>query len=128
VAADTQNESEGNATGGRHITSPAAGLLPSRLDQQFGLHSTDREFENWGGKEEKWIRDHGKYWYWITPAGRLYEWNHGQSAMLVASLDAALHSRPSLLHDTSDGTCGRHVSARAVDEVITRIRATLIAL
>jgi predicted RND superfamily exporter protein len=31
--------------------------------------------ENWGGKQEKWLRGAGNQWYYITPDGNLYRWS-----------------------------------------------------
>jgi len=54
-------------------TSPQAKAV-WQLDQTLGLSTTGNLFENYGKQGEKWL--HGQAgWYYITPAGDLYQWN-----------------------------------------------------
>ena len=46
-----------------------------KLGDELGLHTAGDYFENWGGKEEKWIKGDGDQWYFVTPAGELFRWN-----------------------------------------------------
>ena len=56
-------------------------LLPSDLppDEEFignqlGLYVVDNDFQDWAGKNEKWLKGDDEVWYYITPDGDLYRW------------------------------------------------------
>ena len=56
-------------------------MLPSDLPpddefigNQFGLYTVDNDFQDWGGKNEKWLKGTDEVWYYITPEGDLYRW------------------------------------------------------
>jgi len=46
-----------------------------QMGDRLGLFSTGDYHENWGGLGEKWLQGHGGQWYYLTPAGELYEWD-----------------------------------------------------
>ena len=60
-------------------TSPvtSAEAIAIRLDAQFNFRSTSNSFDNWGGKNERWVIDRIGKWYYIQTDGRLYEWDTG---------------------------------------------------
>jgi predicted RND superfamily exporter protein len=52
------------------------------LGQELGLYTSSewrqggrRERDNWGGKQEKWLKDLDGLWYYLLPDGSLYEWS-----------------------------------------------------
>ncbi|MCR9201189.1 MAG: proprotein convertase P-domain-containing protein, partial [Planctomycetaceae bacterium] len=87
-------------------TSPSGGdALAFQLDQELGLRTTGRLFENWGGLGEKWLfGDDG--WYFITPVGDLFEWDGSPRGSLtgrfIASLDSRFYDDPSLLTNAEE--------------------------
>ncbi|MBX6313378.1 MAG: hypothetical protein IRY99_10755 [Isosphaeraceae bacterium] len=75
--------------------------LAYQLDQKLGLFSDGNLYENWGGKNERWMQGDGGQWYFITPNGSFYRWNGSGSASgtLLAMLDPSDYADPSLLYD-----------------------------
>lgn len=51
------------------------------LADQLGLCTVGDYFENWGQRDEKWLRGDHDLWYFVTPKGELYRWA-GRSNML----------------------------------------------
>jgi predicted RND superfamily exporter protein len=51
------------------------------LGDALGLCTISESFENWGGRQEKWVPGDRDLWYFITPDGKLYRW-HGRNNML----------------------------------------------
>ncbi len=47
---------------------------PGFLGDRLGLFSSEEDFLNWGGRQEKWLRGAQDEWYFITPTGELYQW------------------------------------------------------
>lgn len=87
-------------------TSPGDGdALAFQLDQQLGLITTGSLFENWGGLGEKWIFGSGN-WYFITPAGNLFQWDGSPRSNITGDFVATLGSRffdtPSLLTNAQE--------------------------
>ncbi|MEZ6123570.1 MAG: hypothetical protein R3C49_10380 [Planctomycetaceae bacterium] len=74
------------------------------LDLDLGLNTDGRYYDNWGGEGERWVKGNSG-WYFITPSGDLYEWDHssGASGVLVAALDSRFHADPTLLTDAIAG-------------------------
>ena len=91
-------------------TSPLASIAFS-VDTTLGLKFTGSYHENYGGRGERWIAGTGSKWYYVTPAGDLYNWN-GVSASqttlvqgtLVASLGMAYYTEPKLVWNAQDPT------------------------
>lgn len=56
-------------------------------------------FLNWGGKHEKWVKGANNAWYFITPDGSLYAWNHAKSATgtLVTKFSTSFYANPQSL-------------------------------
>lgn len=42
--------------------------------RQHGLLPASRQFDNWGGQNEKWLASASGKWYYIMPDGKLYRW------------------------------------------------------
>ena len=91
-------------------TSPLAGIAYS-IDTTFGLKFTGNYFENYGGRGERWFAGSGSKWYYVTPAGDLYNWD-GVAASntllvqgsLVASLGMAYYAEPTLVWNAKNPT------------------------
>lgn len=81
--------------------------LAYHLDQSLGLSNTGNVYEDWGGLGEKWVRGADQTWYYLTPAGQLFQWNgSGADALsgnLVGTLDASHHSDLSSLTSAEAG-------------------------
>jgi len=60
---------------------PPEEFIGNRLE----LFATGDYHENWGGQHERWLKGRGDFWYYLTPAGELYEWRGG-SSMLAGGL------------------------------------------
>ncbi|QDT69708.1 Subtilisin E precursor [Planctomycetes bacterium MalM25] len=74
------------------------------LDQQNGYYSNGNEFENYGGRGEKWFQAADKSWHFITPDGAVHAWDGGIGAngSLTASLSATHHENLELVYDAPD--------------------------
>ena len=71
------------------------------LDTNLNLKTTGNLHLNWGGLNEKWIRDDAtSQWYYITPDGSLFAWSGGSTSVgtLVSTLGAEYYTDPSLLY------------------------------
>ncbi len=91
-------------------TSPLAGIAYS-ADTAFGLRFTGNYFEDYGGRGERWLRGNGSKWYYVTPAGDLFEWNGAAasktvlvSGAIISSLGMAYHNDPSLIWNAVNPT------------------------
>ena len=70
------------------------------LDQSLGFWSDGDYYQNWGGQQEKWIRDSSNQWHFLLPTGELFAWNGTfESSDWLASLGDAVYNDPSLLTD-----------------------------
>ena len=71
------------------------------LDRTLSLGTSGAFFENYGGRGEKWLRNKGNQWYFITPDGALYKWDGatGANGTLVTILDPSFHANPALLFE-----------------------------
>ncbi|TWT84165.1 MMPL family protein [Planctomycetes bacterium CA13] len=63
-----------------------------KLGEELGLLSTGRKYNNWGNKQEKWVRAAKGAWYYLTPDGRLYRWEESMTgpASLIRSIKRTL--------------------------------------
>lgn len=76
-----------------------------QLKRTLGLQSSKEMHQNFGGRNEKWIRG-ADGWYYVTPAGDLYQWD-GRGITEQMPLNGTLIATPgmsyyydaSLLHD-----------------------------
>jgi hypothetical protein len=88
-------------------TAPASQLpaVAYQLDTQLMFRETSNSFENWGGRNEKWILADGNEWYFITPSGTLYEWDGSGRDNLtgtpVETLSPEYHADLALLYDAA---------------------------
>lgn len=78
--------------------------LAVQLKEQFGFRTTTKDFENWGGLNERWLVDRDNRWYYILPDGRLYRWqvgtgpsSGGLQGELIAGFTPAYHAHLRLL-------------------------------
>ena len=60
-------------------------------------------YENWGGRNERWLRGEDS-WYFITPDGLLFRWDESDKAngVQVATLAPLFYEVPELLYNASD--------------------------
>ena len=105
TASSNQPASTTSGTSAISATSPNELLMnAAAADQQFGLRTTGKLFENWGGRGEKWMMGNDD-WYFVTPNGSLYRWNRVANLAeetLVAQLDASFHRDPATIYDASE--------------------------
>lgn len=52
-----------------------------QLGDRLGLAPTRMYYENWGGRDEKWVIGDKEVWYYITPQGELYRWDGGNNLL-----------------------------------------------
>ena len=66
-----------------HLQAKAMEIHRARsYGDKLGLHADKEYYENWGGKQEKWLLGgDGQTWYYVTPDGKLYEWDGKQNMM-----------------------------------------------
>ena len=103
------------------------------LDQSLGLWSDGEYYENWGGEQEKWIRDAGNQWLYLLPTGNLYAWSGSiESSSLVAELGTDIYDNPSLLTDAQPSPVSvqwtgteLEIARPAGYQLATRIRVTI---
>ena len=72
------------------------------LDQQLGLTFTGDFYENYGGRQERWLLGDGGQWYFLVPDGRLFAWDgvlNQATGTLVGNVGASYWEDPSLLYD-----------------------------
>ncbi|WP_210421350.1 CAP domain-containing protein [Roseimaritima ulvae] len=71
------------------------------IDQTLALTTHTNNSLNWGGLNEKWILSQSNQWYYITPAGGLYQWNGGSvnNRTLIDTVDEVFYSYTDLLTD-----------------------------
>ncbi|TWU41371.1 MMPL family protein [Novipirellula aureliae] len=89
-------------------------LAAKELGEKLELLSTGNQFDNWGGKQEKWVRSSDGLWYYITPDGRFYRWEESLTgpASLIRSIKRSLGAY------TLDGTfVTAFGQGRAEDEI-----------
>lgn len=56
-------------------TTPAESRQLMEFSQQYGFRLTNRDHFNFGGLNERWLRDRFNQWYFITPDGRIRLWD-----------------------------------------------------
>ncbi|WP_404304465.1 efflux RND transporter permease subunit [Neorhodopirellula lusitana] len=62
------------------------------LGEELQLLPPGQALDNWGGQDEKWLASSDGTWYYITPNGRFYRWEEGNSgpAALMRSIKKSL--------------------------------------
>lgn len=88
-------------------TSPAVDALAEaafRLDRDFDLQATISDFEDWGGRNEKWFYGlKNRQWLFVIPEGTVFEWDGSSKDSLtgreVGQLDATFHENIVRIHD-----------------------------
>jgi hypothetical protein len=81
------------------LTSAQDETVAYHFKRTLGLYTDGNYYTNWGGRNEKWIRDTGGVWYFILPDGGLYRWDGSSHAtgMLVAQFSPRFNVDPTLL-------------------------------
>ena len=84
-----------------------------RLDTELELRATVNNFENWMGKQERWLWG-ASGWHYITPDGVLYQWLRGTAdGTLVGQLDSRFYDNLVSLTTASE--------AASIDEVFASL-------
>jgi hypothetical protein len=93
------------------------GDLAYQLDQQYQLTTDGSYYENWGGQQERWIRDDTGGWFYLLPTGAAHEWNGDFAASpLLGELTPAHYDDPTLL---TDAQLAAEVVVNGVDVAVT---------
>jgi hypothetical protein len=78
------------------------------LQDRYGFRSASMDWYNFGGLNECWFRGRTNAWFYLTPAGGLYEWDrnsggtHGAlRGTKVAQLSGSVYLNPNLLFSPS---------------------------
>lgn len=70
------------------------------LDTELDLVAASDFFTNWGGQNEKWLRNSAGDWFFILPDGSFNRWQGSfESSDLLATLDAEYYDDPNLIAD-----------------------------
>jgi V8-like Glu-specific endopeptidase len=96
-----------------------------QLDQEYELTNPGSYSLNWGGLGEKWLTSVSGTWFYILPNGELNRWNSNTTpptGETVATLSAAFHLDPTLLHDAEEieAGCGGDDNAEDTQTVAQR--------
>ncbi|MCP4854720.1 MAG: hypothetical protein GY903_09530, partial [Fuerstiella sp.] len=84
-----------------------------RLDTELGLRSTSNNFENWIGRQERWLWG-AAGWYYLLPDGALFQWTTGSmDGTQIGQLDSRSYDDLEVLTSASQAT--------SIDEVFARI-------
>jgi len=92
------------------------------VDSRLQLDREVREFENWGGLGEKWLKSESGKWYFMNPQGDLYRWVDASRARLlvdsiyIASLGASIYAHPESLLSPSAQTRTGSVTERFISQ------------
>lgn len=122
VSIQTDGSTDGNTDGGTGDSSGGDNTdldqLAIEIDQQLELTTTGNYFENWGGRNEKWMTGNDG-WVFITPDGGLYKWTgNGANGQLLAMFSPAYHESPELLHEAFDNSLSdstQDLGAKAIE-------------
>lgn len=60
------------------------------LDQQFEFRTTQNDFRDWAGLNERWLYSNNG-WHYVTPAGGLFKWTSGRGTTLQSQFVAKLN-------------------------------------
>ncbi|MCR9201558.1 MAG: nucleolar 14 family protein, partial [Planctomycetaceae bacterium] len=114
MAADRAGD-EADAITGQSDQELAAEAI--RLDTELGLRSTGSSFENWLGRQERWVwgRDG---WYFLLPDGQLHQWQADGTTQQVGQLDARFYDNLLLLTAASESTVDRLFADIAVGQTV----------
>ena len=78
VAPNTSLEPTSNTTDETKLTADQALRLEieraRRIGDQLGLYTIPDDLEDWGGRQERWLKGRNNQWYFITPNGELHQW------------------------------------------------------
>ncbi|MBP86637.1 MAG: hypothetical protein CMJ64_07975, partial [Planctomycetaceae bacterium] len=98
ASASNESETSGDASASTQNTDPLA-----ELDAQYGFSFAGTYYEDWGHRDEKWIKDANEQWYFILPNGELYLWDGSQqvTGTIIANVGSAVHTNPSNLFDAA---------------------------
>jgi hypothetical protein len=78
------------------------------INQQFKLETHVTSFDNWGGRDEKWIRSRDFQWFFLLPNGELREWDRSGNATgnLIANVGSYFYNNPLALAEAKAGAVG----------------------
>jgi glucose/arabinose dehydrogenase len=76
--------------------------LALEIDTQLGLRTDSGNlWQNWGGRNEKWLLGRGTDWYFLLPNGELYRYDQSGQATgtLIADVGDTYHASIDLLYN-----------------------------
>lgn len=104
------------------------GTVEQQLDETHGFWTNGEYFTNWGGQNEKWIRDGAGDWFYLLPVGSVHRWMGSfESSELIAQLDPAVYTDPALLTDPVDADLTAEFAASTLN-IHTGSAATRVTL
>lgn len=79
--------------------------LAAQLQDSLRIRDTGNNFENWGGRGEKWMLSN-EGWLFITPDGALHEWDgsRGANGAVIAELGSEIFADPAPLTTVARGS------------------------
>jgi hypothetical protein len=89
-----------SATGTAPLTYTAtAQSLAYVVTQMTGTLTYNSTFDNWGGRNEKWLLGASGQWYFILPDGTLYQWDGSSQATgtSLGNVGLSYYTNPTLL-------------------------------
>lgn len=68
------------------------------LNAEFNFQTATDFYTDWGGQNEKWLRDSDGAWFFILPDGSFHRWSGSFSeSELLTTLDSAFYDNPNLV-------------------------------
>jgi hypothetical protein len=103
--------------------SPEYAETVRQLNNQYGFKAASNDYFDFGERDERWLQGRNDEWYFITPDGRLYEWNRNSGGTngpaqgtFVARLSSSFYLNPLLLTNPV-GTTVSVLSNEAIDNL-----------
>lgn len=74
-------------------------VMAAKLDSEAQFRTGYDSWDNWGGRQEKWIRSKDNRWFFISPDGTVHRWDgkSGANGVVVARLDSRFHHNPAMI-------------------------------
>ena len=85
---------EADASSGLSVADRRMRVRARELGEELQLLLPGEALNDWGGQDEKWFASADGTWYYITPDGRFYRWEEGNSgpAALIRKIKKSLGS------------------------------------
>ncbi|MEZ6135700.1 MAG: MMPL family transporter [Pirellulaceae bacterium] len=69
---------------GENVDKSTDAYRARQLGAEYALFLGNDDFQDWGGKNEKWLVDENGQYFYITPSGRLYRWEGSPNLVSAA--------------------------------------------